>query len=197
MSTGCWYRVDTDFADEVNAFFEKVMCGPILPDTKVKTTEDEYIGDLKRAQPDWACLHTKNIKCDKWSSAIESCDFLTPENQFIHIKNKAESATLSHLFNQGVVSAEAFKRDAEFRKELNAKIRDAHSGFQSPCPDHEKPIAGGDFAVVYAVMREPYKGNGDMGLPFFSKVALRNAKQRLDDLGFQTQFSWVRKEEAA
>jgi len=110
----------------------------------------------------------------------------------LHIKNSSSSSTLSHLFSQGTVAAEAFKREAEFRKRVNDNIIEANSSFASPFINHEESITSGDYAVVFAVMRKPYR-NGAMALPFFSKVAYRDAKRRLDDLGFQTKFSWIRK----
>jgi uncharacterized protein (TIGR04141 family) len=45
-------------------------------------------------------------------SAIEICDLLSTDRVFVHVKAKTKSSTLSHLFAQGLNSAQAF-RDVE------------------------------------------------------------------------------------
>lgn len=192
LSGGNWYCIEQEYAAEVNSYFDAAMKGPDLLDAGANDDEDAYIASLSARHPGWTCLHTKNVRCKNWSSPIEPCDFLTDENEFVHIKNSSHSATLSHLFAQGTVSAEAFKREPDYRAAINARIQEVNPAFQSPFLNAEARIDPSNYSVVFAVMRKPYR-SGSMGIPFFSKVAYRYAKTRLDDLGFQTKFSWVRK----
>ena len=54
---------------------------------------------------------------------MEPCDFLSTHKQFIHLKDGHSSAPISHLWNQGVVAAEAFVRDEKFRVDLRKAVK--------------------------------------------------------------------------
>src|SRR5712691_3177414 len=65
---------------------------------------------------------------------------------------------ISHLWNQGVVSAEAFIRDEKFRKDFRAAARrrqkkSKKSDFEKLLPDGRSKPVPSDFTVVYGVMR--------------------------------------------
>lgn len=47
-------------------------------------------------------------------SSIEVCDVLSKNGELIHVKRHNGSATLSHLFNQGLVSGELIREDRSF-----------------------------------------------------------------------------------
>lgn len=56
----------------------------------------------------------------------------------------------------------------------------------SPLPEVSGDEEGGrvvraDYTVFYGVMRKPYRG-GDLDLPFFSKVSLQAAVDRIEQL---------------
>lgn len=53
---------------------------------------------------------------------IEFCDIYTSEKQMIHIKRYGGSSVLSHLFNQGLVSANLFITK-QFESKIKPKIR--------------------------------------------------------------------------
>src|SRR5690606_22438072 len=54
---------------------------------------------------------------------IEICDVLhRKSNAFVHVKKWGQSAVLSHLFAQGLVSADLFLHDAGFREEMRKRI---------------------------------------------------------------------------
>src|SRR4051812_41803741 len=54
---------------------------------------------------------------------LEPCDFLSTDKQFIHLKDGHGSVPISHLWNQGVVSAEAFVLDEKFRKDMRSEVQ--------------------------------------------------------------------------
>jgi uncharacterized protein (TIGR04141 family) len=80
-----------------------------------------------------------------------------------------------------VVSAEALVSDADFRKKLRSVVRGLRSEAVRLLPAINGRVVRADYTVVYGVMRKPYK-NGELDLPFFSKVSLQAAVDRIDQL---------------
>ena len=136
-----------------------------------------------------ALLDTKCARVD--GSAIEPCDLFDSRGQFIHVKRKTRSATLSHLFAQGTVSAECFISDAEFRKNLRKCLEEQGGRFYQAIPlDRPEPSR---FGVIYAIITKRSK-DWPLNLPFFSRLNLMNAAHHLARLSFKV--SLIRIEEA-
>jgi len=194
LSDGKWYRISKSLSDEVDEFFGTLTDPLSLPNAYVDENEEGYNERIKNnlKKDDYICFDRKIIKLPEWASGIEPCDFFSPDKQFIHIKNDASSSKLSHLFNQGVVSGESFLREQEFRKQFKDKARRMNSDIARVLPDVRQRPELNEYTVVFAVMRKPYS-DGSYGLPFFSKVSLKNASQRLTDLGYKIGFSWIAK----
>ncbi|MCB4764087.1 MAG: TIGR04141 family sporadically distributed protein [Sulfurovum sp.] len=194
LSDGKWYKIAKSLSDEVNEFFDSLLDPLSLPNAYIDENEQGYNKRLKDdlKKDDYICFDTKLIKLPEWTSGIEPCDFFSPQKQFIHIKNDASSSKLSHLFNQGVVSGESFLREQEFRKQFKRKARGMNSTIASVLPDVRHRPELNEYQIVFAVMRKPYR-DGSFGLPFFSKVSLKNASQRLTDFGYKIGFSWIAK----
>lgn len=90
---------------------------------------------------------------------------------------KRGSSGLSHLFAQGVVAADMLLHDRRFREEFSRKLPTTHqlaSVATSPQP--------GEFEVAYAIVVGP---DGELSLPFFSRVNLRNAARQLGQFGLR------------
>jgi uncharacterized protein (TIGR04141 family) len=56
-------------------------------------------------------------------SGIEIADLLGPNNELIHVKKASSSAPLSHLFAQGLVSAQALFHQVDVRRDFAALVR--------------------------------------------------------------------------
>jgi uncharacterized protein (TIGR04141 family) len=127
---------------------------------------------------------------------LEPCDFLSKEGQFIHLKDGHSSGPISHLWNQGVVSAESFVRDEKFRVVLRKEVQERErqfkkAGFDKILPDGRKKPVPGDFTVVFGIMRDRYKRSKTISLPFFSKVSLRANADRIQLMGFPVEVHLV------
>ena len=122
----------------------------------------------------------------------EPCDFFSNTKQFIHLKDGGSSGPISHLWSQGVVGAEAFVSDTEFRKKLRAKVRSIGGGFEVYLPKSGEKVVREDFTVVYGIMRKPY-ADGSLGLPFFSKVSLQAAAERIAQFGIPLAIELIQK----
>jgi uncharacterized protein (TIGR04141 family) len=177
LNNGKWYEIAVDFTSRINKSFDGI------PDAKIDCVayEHEHEGEYNKALSDTipgsCCLDQDLIYHGGGKSSIEFCDVFTAENKLIHVKRYSGSAQLSHLFMQGVVSAELFVSDAEFRAKLNEKLPDERKlADVQQRPNPEK------YEVVFAIISRSTK---PLDIPFFSKVSLRNAYRRLQGYGFR------------
>jgi uncharacterized protein (TIGR04141 family) len=114
------------------------------------------------------------------------------------LKDGHGSAPISHLWNQGVVSAEAFVRDEKFRKDLRAATKRRQrkfkkSGFEKLLPDGRSRPTPSDYIVVFGIMRGRYKKSSTLGIPFFSKISLRAVADRIELMGYKVEFHLIEK----
>jgi uncharacterized protein (TIGR04141 family) len=116
-------------------------------------------------------------------SKFEFCDLYTSDKDIIHVKRYGASSVLSHLFAQGVNSAELFQTDPEFRQKVNAKLPEEYQ-----IPDPLKRPNYGEYRVVYAIVSDI---DGDLNLPFFSKLSLKNARRRMEGFGYNVALSKI------
>ncbi len=192
LSSGRWYKVAQAFAIEVADFFKKAPKITSLPPAQGGETEPAYNERLKNEKANWVCFDTHEIKPSDATSDIEPCDFWDPTNcYFIHIKNETTSSKLSHLFNQGSVSARVFKTDAGFRQRLKDKARELAGNTLADTLPSEPSIDPSKFTILFAVMRETASKVTQPMLPFFSLVTFRQAAKQIEALGFKYAFAWI------
>jgi uncharacterized protein (TIGR04141 family) len=195
---GEWFAVDKVFYTSVESGFNKlVSANPFVSSTR-KTNEREFIEELN-SHKDLLNLDQVKLNPEGMPGAnLEPCDFLSTAKQFIHLKDGHGSAPISHLWNQGVVSAEAFVRDTKFRKDFRAAAKRRQkqfkkSGFDKLLPDgRAKPIPP-DFTIVFGIMRSRYKKSATLGIPFFSKISLRAVANRIQLMGYRVEIHLVEK----
>lgn len=108
-------------------------------------------------------LDKKTVYYGGRSSQVELCDILCKDGTFIHVKHYQGSSTLSHLFNQGLVSARLIKSDPSFRKCAQGVI----DKIEPNCFTLERDSVK---RVVYAIISKFDTARPE--IPFFSKVAL-------------------------
>jgi uncharacterized protein (TIGR04141 family) len=106
---------------------------------------------------------------------IEFCDLYRRNKKIVHVKRYAgSSAPLSHLCGQAIVSATVFKRDSEFRSMVNEEL-----------PAEFRPVTAipnpHEYEVVFGIVSMSPR---PLVLPLFSRINLKNACSRLEDLGY-------------
>ena len=190
LNAGRWFRVETDFVGAVNAEVEPYLKGAhaivSLPDYN-HASEGAYNTAVAAADRRYAHMDRKNIWYGGKQSQIEVCDLFFSK-KLIHVKRYSGSATLSHLFSQGTVSAQAIVGDPAFRKEFNKRLANPHK-----LADSQARIDAREWAVVYAVVSKHIsKHTGHLDLPFFSRVTLRNAARTLGAMGYEVGLVAVR-----
>lgn len=181
LNAGRWYRVTRNFVEEVERDIKPLLSNSEIPDPlppcEHRTERDYNLAVEDGDKANVACLDGKNIRYGGGRSQIECCDLFTKRSSLIHVKRYSGSSVLSHLFAQGVVAAEAFAGDAQFRIDVNKELPRGHklaNAAKAPEPDQ--------YRVVYAVIS---KAHNPLNLPFFSKVSLRNAARRLSMMRYQ------------
>lgn len=177
LSNGKWYGVENDFVTQINQSFTESLSTSVLQTTCNHGETEEQYNIRAAAAAGIICMDRKMIQHGGGNSKIEFCDLYDPNSKtLIHVKKYGGSSVLSHLFNQGLVSGELMLSDQIFRQKVNEKLPSA-AHFANV---EEKPQAS-EFQVVYAIISGSKKV---LDIPFFSKVSLRNAKRRLELIGY-------------
>jgi uncharacterized protein (TIGR04141 family) len=65
---------------------------------------------------------------------MEICDILTRDRGLIHVKQRGASSTLSHLFAQGLSSAERLLTDGEFRRQAHDLVTAEDASYSEVLP---------------------------------------------------------------
>lgn len=186
LSGGEWYEVEPDFAQRTSQLVRDLPdAGIPFPAVNPGEREGDY---LRRVAPIvteqtgvyFTVFDGQLVRCANASTSIEVCDLFSQMGHFVHVKRRTRSSTLSHLFAQGTVSAEAFISDSQFRCDAGL-LADG-----TPCADliSEAQPKTADYTVVYGVA---VAGNASFhdSLPFFSRVTLAHAARLLRTWGFQ------------
>lgn len=164
-NNGKWYRIDGDYKSSIESRFSKI---PLYPTEFPEYFKGEYEGPYNQRVVEMnssteLLLDKKTIYYGGRGSQVELCDILCKDGTFIHVKHYQGSSTLSHLFNQGLVSARLVKADPSFRKCAQVVLDKIEPNCFKLERDSVKQVV---FAIIskYDAVRPE--------IPFFSKVAL-------------------------
>jgi uncharacterized protein (TIGR04141 family) len=187
LSAGEWHRASAEFMDVVESQLASVGTSDInFPEAFEGEWEKDY-NERAAGILGCQCAHGANINLPNYTP-IELCDLVTDAGQFVHIKRKNESATLSHLFNQGLVSAEMLLEHRPFRAESRAVLGELAPGLAElvPLETHDP----GNFEIVYGVIAKPGTALPDR-LPLFSKITLADVSDLIHNMGFKVSIALV------
>lgn len=166
-----WYNINNSFLIKVNKSIEKIEVKPssYLPSWDSSMNEGDY--NIKAANDARVCLDKKLCQVDG-RGKIEICDLLEIPSTFIHVKKFYSSQTMGHLFNQGVISALVLREDKAM---ISSWMKD-----KIPDLDMKNIESDQNIEVVFAVGINSNSEPLIQSLPFFSKVALFNAKKTIE-----------------
>ncbi|POD76977.1 sporadically distributed protein, TIGR04141 family [Pseudomonas syringae group genomosp. 3] len=182
LRNALWYKVNSEFLKTIDNYLSSLTSYKIPLPRYDEDREEEYNAKLA-TDPSFELLDKKNIKIGGVYDKLEFCDVIRNGSELIHIKYYRSSSTLSHLFSQGCVAAEAFIRDTEFREKLNSKLPPSIKLLEPALrPDPS------NYKVVYAIAT---KKKLPSELPFFSKVTLKNALKVLRGLNYQVEIATI------
>jgi uncharacterized protein (TIGR04141 family) len=186
LSTGDWFRVENDYRKRVEAEVEKLPRFKGLPDADAGTDEDDY--NLKAAKAIGGLCLDKKFVFERGYDKMEVCDVLTADGGLIHVKQRGSSSTLSHLFTQGVNSAERLLLDDEFRDKARKVVKKVDTSWVGKLPATGADAR--DHEITFAVITRSDRKT-PLTLPFFSVVGLRAAAERLRAFGFAVSVAEV------
>lgn len=177
LRNGVWYKVAENFIDRINDFLSRIpVYSQVLPEFD-HDNEEDYNTCVASQIADTHLLDRDTVSFGSRYSKIEICDLIKSGEDLIHVKKYVSSQTLSHLFYQGLVSAETLKKSSEFRSLFNDKLP---VGMKLPNPSSE--LIQDQYQVVYAIYSDKTL---PQDLPFFSKITLKNAFMNLRAMGFR------------
>ena len=184
LNNGKWYRIRADFLESVDHVFQSLLIdNNELPRYAHNSEEEfnEYVGELSPER--FAVMDRKLVRYPLPTDAVEFCDLYSATRQIIHVKRYRGSATLSHLFSQGIISAELFCSSSGFRAAVNELLP-----VPFRLPDVDEVPERNAFAVVFAIVSQSQHA---LVLPFFSKVNLKNAARYLTAFGFRVSITKI------
>lgn len=187
-NNGKWYRVDAEYKQKIEDSYKAIpLCSLPFPECFKNEREDSYNMRLTKENPlDRILMDKKTVYYGGKGSQVELCDVLCTDGKFIHVKHYSGSCTLSHLFNQGYVSARLVRVDPEFRNKAQEKI-DSVDGPAFPLRDDSVK------EVVYAIIS---RKEGDRPeIPFFSKVSLDLIAREMGAMGVGVSVASVKQVE--
>lgn len=195
---GQWYEISRAYYQDIQQHYLNLKKTAFLAASHA-ANEQSLIKELcTGSYPHLLCIDKTKINPTGVSYAnLEVCDFVSHSKQLIHLKDSASSAPLSHLFNQGLVSAEALRRDSTVRKKFRKvagqrETEYGRTGFVALLPTAAR-IVPAEWTVVFGVLKPKGIRSGMLDLPFFSKVALRAAADRISLMGYQVELHLIEK----
>lgn len=189
ISNGKWYCISNNFVKLINDDYSKTIISDIKFDKYTSDHKDEaaYTKDfVKRNCDKYIVMDQKNIPYGGGHSKIELCDILSKKKDLIHIKPYSGSSTLSHLFNQALVSAELIKSDPYFLDAANKKINE-QTNDSDFLLKHKTNVC-----IVFGIISK--NGVNLPQIPFFSKVSFCFVKHRLNAFGYSVSIKNIVKE---
>lgn len=192
LCSGSWYQVDTSFLNQVDNFIRtKITIADInLPDCGENEHEGDYNERVAKSNDDFCPMDKRLVSVLGGPKQVEACDIFTKNKQFIHVKNKGQSAQLSHLFAQGKISAECFISDEDYRRQVAEKV---NKEFGTTIFDYTQKPKSNEYEVVYAIIDDKDSKLEDK-LPFFSKVNLMLTAQELERMHFKYSVCLIKKQ---
>lgn len=187
LAAGEWIEIDQNYVIAVQRRIDR------LPDMtrKLKLAtwnlnaqgdEEAYNQHLGRKRG-WKVLDRKNFPIERPNQKVEICDLLTPDKQLLCVKRMTKSSTLSHLFAQGLVSADLLVNNAE--------------GYQDRVIEYLTELrpratfgSREEWTVVYAIATSN-TARLSKSLYFFSKVGLDRTAKQLGSLGVKVALARV------
>lgn len=190
LTVGSWFKVNHAFVEEVNIYLEAIpdTTNITLPPCRAAEREDDYSIRVADSSPNIINLDKKLVTID--GSKIEICDLLADDGKLIHIKKWNSSATLSHLFSQGRVSATCLLGDRSFRIKAREIIEEVNPSFVTLINEEEFDTVNTE--IVYAIIDRDTRPLHER-LPFFSKLNMMQNVKYLQNLRFNVskyRISW-------
>ena len=183
INNGDWFKIESAYYGYITNKIDNIaiFSNPIVPSCAENWNEGEFNEKFAASDPNrFKLFDKKNFHLPNYGhSKIEPADIITIEKQFIHVKKGGSSANLSHLFAQGVVSAQLYKNEKKFIKEINETFGEGY--FKSD----------DKIEVIYGIIDKRYDKKASEILPFFSMINLSQHYDVLSSMGIKCQLLFI------
>lgn len=182
LEDGDIFETEPDFMHDLNRLVDGLPDAAVeLPDCPARLHEPAY--NVQAAAGDGLLLLDRKLVPPGYSTPIEVCDILSLSRNLVHVKRHFSADGLSHLFSQGLVSAEAMHQFPEFRANVAQECRDQGSVPHAALFEDER-FDPSKWEVVYGIVAAWRGRAASAAIPFFSKLTLSHAATRLTRYGF-------------
>ncbi len=195
FTLGRWYQVNKDYVSETLAFVQNIEESDLdyvsCPSDNI---ERQYNELLANSNDDYLLFDRDLVNSDYYTrSGIEVCDvFSISKKEFIHVKPRSSSSTLSHLFAQGRISSYALMVDQSFRRNLRHKLAQLGASRDNvPLKKHQLDTS--NYTVTFALIDKKERSFVE-ALPFFSLINFRLTVSNLQNYGFKVKVKNVIRE---
>lgn len=189
LSAGVWYRVDSDLIGEIDREIESLESAALpLPEYDIND-KNEYAYNCRVASlmPDrFCCLDDQKIMFGGGRSRFELCDLLESSGTLVHVKRYSGSSVLSHLFAQGLLSADLLMKRPGFRENADLLIESKDFSLVEGMSFRSKATR----EVVYVIIGGPANA-AQRQLPLFSRVNLRSAIRSIRAFDWDVKLQYV------
>lgn len=188
FTSSSWYKVNKNYYEDIYNYCSKIEESnshfiDCIKNVSGKYDEGYYNEELSKSQNDYILFDKKLVKSDINRSHIEVCDVFNKSNkEFIHVKFRESSSTLSHLFSQVRVSANSLQKDKTYRKNIRAILKTK----RDLIPLENKDINSFEYTITYAIIENKTRSFVD-SLPFFSLVNFRLTLEDLLSRGYKVK----------
>ena len=183
INNGDWFKIESTYYRYVTNKIDsiKIFSDPVIPSCDKNWNEGEFNEKFAESDPNRFKLFDKrNFQLKYYGhSKIEPADIITSDKQFIHIKKGGSSANLSHLFAQGVVSAQLYKNEILFIDKINELFEEGYFNSDDK------------IEVIYGIIDKRYAKKASEILPFFSMINLSQHYDFLSSMGIKCQLLFI------
>lgn len=190
LCEGNWYQVNGDYVSSLSDYLD-----PLCADTTLlaynHADEAVFNSACAAANENSVCMDKGNISL-AGQKQVEPCDiFEVTQNSIVlhHVKKSTVSATLSHLFNQGLNSIQLIRDEEEALENLKALAADK-------APDGEEAafleaFEGKNYKVAFHIVTHKNKDDKSLNLPLFSRISLKRTMKELRRMGIEAEYCFV------
>lgn len=185
LCDGEWYLIQKDFIQKLSDILDPLFITEhnYLHQCDHKR-EDEYNNSVRDAFTEVICLDKENIS-PNGQYKVEPCNLIFIDNDYLelaHIKISTRSASLSHLFNQGVNSVELLRVNEEAQNKLLDLVQENDN--------MESFIREGKYRVSYGIISKKVNKKSN-GLPIFSRISLLRIVNTLKMMNIPVQIFYI------
>ena len=182
LNDGRWYQIQQTFYDEVCEYFNSLDHAGLQFDPYGGRKEGPYLRAIANNN-DLVLLDQKWVRPKGVANNLEFCDLLSDCNGIIHVKKYGSSAVLNHLFAQAYQSIEMLINSPEVIEQVNQHLNE--SPLSLVFDAEESPRR---HRIVLAIMDHRA---GDLDIPFFAKVNLRQHSRKMRGMGFSVELAKI------